>query len=83
MSATAGRVPRARKPFEINNTFVIYPGAFLTALGEGMLNLGLIYFLRERYGASPSLIGWFVGFSVLVYILGCLSLRPFLDRSAD
>jgi len=80
VSLIARRVPQARRPFEINNTFVIFPGAFLTALGEGMINLGLVFFLRERYGASPSLIGWFVGFSVLVYILGCLGLRPFLDR---
>ena len=82
MGVVARRAPRTRKPLEINNTFVIFPGAFLTALGEGMLNLGLVFFLRERYGASPSLIGWFVGFSVLVYILGCLGLRPFLDRLA-
>ena len=80
VSLIARRAPQARRPFEVSNTFVIFPGAFLTALGEGMINLGLVFFLRERYGASPSLIGWFVGFSVLVYILGCLGLRPFLDR---
>ena len=80
VSLIARRALQARRPFEINNTFVIFPGAFLAALGEGMINLGLVFFLRERYGASPSLIGWFVGFSVLVYILGCLGLRPFLDR---
>jgi MFS family permease len=72
--------PGGRRPFHISNTFVIFPGAFLAALGEGMLNLGLVFFLHERYGASPSLIGWFVGFSVLVYIVGCLALRPFVDR---
>jgi MFS family permease len=80
MSVIVRRAPRQRRHFEISNTFVIYPGAFFAALGEGMLNLGLVYFLRERYGASPSLIGWFVGFSVLVYIAGCLGLRPFVDR---
>ncbi|MBN1834290.1 MAG: MFS transporter, partial [Spirochaetales bacterium] len=80
MSQIARKAPRFGRALTIDNTFVIFPGAFLTALGEGMLNLGLVFFLRERYGASPSLIGWFVGFSVLVYILGCLGLRPFLDR---
>jgi MFS family permease len=58
---------------------VVYPGAFLVAFGEGMLNLGIVFFLRER-GASPSLIGWFTGFSVLVYMLGCLLLRRLFDR---
>lgn len=80
MRVTLRRPERQRKPLEINSTLVIFPGVFLVALGEGMLNLGLVFFLRERYGASPSLIGRFVGFSVLVYILGCLALRPFLDR---
>jgi len=59
---------------------VVYPGAFLVAFAEGMLNLGFVFFLRERQGASPSLIGWFTGYSVLVYMLGCLLLRPVFDR---
>jgi MFS family permease len=59
---------------------VVYPGAFLVAFAEGMLNLGIVFFLRERQGASSGLIGWFMGFSVLVYTLGCLGLRPVFDR---
>jgi MFS family permease len=59
---------------------VVYPGAFLVAFAEGLLNLGIVFFLRERQGASSSLIGWFMGFSVLVYMLGCLLLRPVFDR---
>jgi MFS family permease len=59
---------------------VVYPGAFLVAFAEGMLNLGFVFFLRERQGASPSLIGWFTGYSVLVYTLGCLLLRRLFDR---
>jgi MFS family permease len=57
----------------------VYPGAFLVAFAEGMLNLGIVFFLRER-GAGPGLIGWFMGYSVLVYMLGCLLLRPLFDR---
>ncbi|OHD24299.1 MAG: hypothetical protein A2064_07960 [Spirochaetes bacterium GWB1_66_5] len=59
---------------------VVYPGAFLVAFAEGMLNLGFVFFLRERQGASPSLIGWVTGYSVLVYTLGCLLLRRLFDR---
>ena len=58
----------------------MYPGAFLVAFAEGMLNLGIVFFLRERLGAGPGLIGWFMGFSVLAYILGCLLLQPVFER---
>jgi MFS family permease len=64
----------------LGSTAVVYPGAFLVAFAEGMLNLGFVFFLRERQGAGPGLIGWFMGYSVLVYILGCLLLRPVFDR---
>jgi MFS family permease len=68
------------KSVSLDPTAVIYPGAFLVALGEGMLNLGMVFFLRERYVASPGLIGVFMGYSVLAYILGCLLLRPVFER---
>jgi len=45
-----------------------------------MFNLGIVFFLRERLGASPGLIGWFMGFSVLAYVLGCLLLQPVFER---
>ncbi len=64
----------------LHSPAAVYPGAFLVAFGEGMLNLGIVFFLRDRYGASPGLIGWFMGYSVLVYMLGCLLLRPVFDR---
>jgi MFS family permease len=54
----------------------VYPGAFLVAFAEGMLNLGIVFFLRERQGAGSALIGWFMAFSVLAYMGGCLLFRP-------
>ncbi len=59
---------------------VIYASAFLVAVGEGSLNLGTVFFMRDSFGAPPSLIGWLMAFTTLVYILGCLLLRPLLDR---
>jgi MFS family permease len=50
------------------------------AFAEGMLNLGIVFFLRERQGAGSGLIGWFMGYSVLVYTLGCLLFRRAFDR---
>ena len=65
--------------FGLSKTAVIYPSAFLVAVGEGMLSLGLIYFMREVYGATPSLIGLLAGAGALVYVLSCLFLRPLFD----
>lgn len=63
----------------LSKTAVIYPSAFLVAVGEGMLSLGLIYFMREVYGATPGLIGLLAGSGALVYVLSCLFLRPLFD----
>jgi MFS family permease len=69
-----------RPPFSgLDSPAAVYPGAFLVAFGEGMLNLGIVFFLRER-GAGSGLIGWFMAYSVLVYMLGCLLLQQVFDR---
>jgi MFS family permease len=72
--------PPLSRVARLGSPAVVYPGAFLVAFAEGMLNLGIVFFLRERQGASSSLIGWFMGYSVLIYTLGCLVLRPVFDR---
>jgi MFS family permease len=68
------------QPIRLRSSVVLYPGAFLASISEGFLNLGIVFFLRERYGARPGLIGVFMGYSMLVYILGCLLLRPVFER---
>jgi len=74
------RRTRAQVVFSgLGKTAVIYPAAFLVAVGEGMLSLGLIYFMREIYGATPGLIGLLAGSGTLVYVLSCLFLRPLFD----
>jgi MFS family permease len=72
--------PAPRPVFRPEGSSAVYPGAFLAAFAEGMFNLGIVFFLRERLGASAGLIGWFMGFSVLAYILGCLLLQPLCER---
>jgi MFS family permease len=57
-------------------TAVIYPAAFFVALGEGTLSLGLIFLMRDSYAAAPSLIGGLMGSGTLVYVAGCLFVRP-------
>ena len=38
---------------------VLLPLAFLVAAGQGMLALGMVFYLREVYGASGAQIGAF------------------------
>ena len=59
---------------------VLFPSAFLAAVGEGMLALGLVFFMRQVYGASAGLIGTLVASGTLVYVVGCLLVRPLFDR---
>ena len=56
-------------------TAVVYPAAFLTALGEGILNLGIIFLMRETYAATRAqrrrmLLASFS--SVVMYSPSCL-----------
>ncbi|MBA7638679.1 hypothetical protein ES703_46335 [subsurface metagenome] len=64
----------------IGKTAVIFPSTFLVAIGTGMLNLGIIFYMREVYHALPSLIGGLMACNILFYILGCLLIRPLFDR---
>ena len=68
------------KSVSLGPSAVIYPGAFLVSISEGLVNLGIVFFLRERYEARPGLIGVFMGYSVLIYVLGCLLFRPVFER---
>ncbi len=58
---------------------VIFPSAFLVAVAEGTLGLGLVFFMRQVYDASPSLIGALVASGTFVYVIGCLLVRPLFD----
>ena len=61
----------------LGKTAVIYPAAALNSIGLGIANLGLVYFLRYRFGASASVIGLVVSSHSLAYFAGCFLLRPF------
>lgn len=54
--------------------WVIYPAAFLTACGMGLLALGMLFYLREIFHASRTEIGLFASLWSLSYTIGCLSL---------
>lgn len=64
----------------LRKMYVIGPSAFLASVGTGCVNLGMILILREVFGASPSVVGWFGAVWSLVYLLSNLALRPLTFR---
>ena len=64
----------------IGKTAVIFPSAFLVAVGAGLITLGIVFYLRDVFRASPSEIGLIAALWSLSYICGCLFIRPLFDR---
>lgn len=64
----------------IGKTAVIYPAAFLVAVAMGQVTLGLIFFVRDVFKATPTLIGWLAGVWAISFAFGCLVIRPVFNR---
>ncbi|HIE44247.1 MAG TPA: MFS transporter [Candidatus Omnitrophica bacterium] len=64
----------------IGKTAVIFPSAFLVAIGSGLMGLGMVFYMRDVLNASPSQIGLLAALWSFSYILGCIFIRPLLDR---
>ena len=63
----------------IGKTAVIYPSAFLVALGMTTLSLTLNFHLKDVYQATGLQVGAFFALWSLWYITGCLLVRPWTD----
>ena len=64
----------------MGKTALIYPAAFLAALGGTLMMLGIIFFARETFGATPTQIGVLSATWAVSYAFGCLFLRPLSQR---
>jgi MFS family permease len=64
----------------IGKSSVLFPVSFLVALGQGVVTLGAIFYIREVFSATPSQVGYFTALWSLCYILGCIFLRPLTNR---
>jgi MFS family permease len=60
---------------------VICPAAFLTSLGMGITNLGMLFLIKDVFGASAAQVGMFGAFWYSFYMIGCIVL-PRLIGSA-
>jgi len=55
---------------------LLLPSAFLTSLGIGIANLGMLFVVKDSYKASPSAVGAFAALWAIAYFVGCIALRP-------
>ncbi|MCX7025637.1 MAG: MFS transporter [Spirochaetes bacterium] len=59
---------------------IIVPSAFLNSLGIGLVNLGLLFIVKEVYKAEPSVVGIFGAVWAIAYFASCLMLRKWTAR---
>ncbi len=64
----------------LGKTHVILPSAFLVATGSSIIELGIIFYIKEIYGATASQVGYFTALWSLSYIIGCVFIRPIFKR---
>jgi len=64
----------------IGKSAVIFPVAFLVALGHGLVTLGVIFYIKEMFHATPSQVGYFTALWSVCYIVGCIFFRPLSNR---
>jgi len=56
---------------------VIIPAAFINSLGIGTTSLGILFVVKDLYGASPALVGSLGALWSLSYFVGCIVLRRY------
>lgn len=59
---------------------VILPAAFINSLAIGIMSLGILFVIKDLYGASPVLVGSLGALWSLSYFLGCIVLRRVANR---
>jgi len=64
----------------IGKTAVLFPSAFFTAVGMGVVSLGIIFYIREIFFATASQVGYFTALWSLCYIIGCIIIQPLFNR---
>lgn len=64
----------------IGKSSVIFPSAFLIATAISIIELGIIFYIKDIFGATPSQVGYFTALWSFCYIIGCVSIRPFFNR---
>lgn len=59
---------------------LLIPTAFVGCLAMGIINLAMLFIVKERFHAGPQAVGIFTALSSVAYFLGCILLKRFSDR---
>lgn len=59
---------------------VVAPAAFLSSTAIGVVNLGMLFIIKELYGASASQIGWLGALWSTSYFCGCFVFKRLTAR---
>ncbi|UCB44802.1 MAG: MFS transporter [Spirochaetota bacterium] len=64
----------------IGKSSVIYPSTFLVSTGISIIELGIIFYIKDIFGATPSQVGYFTALWFFCYIIGCVFIRPIFKK---
>lgn len=73
MSSSSAPMPDKRLAF-------ILPCAFFVSLALGIVALGMLFLIKEAYGAGGATVGWFTALWAAAYFAGCILFRPLSSR---
>ena len=59
---------------------LLIPSAFLACLAMGIVNLAMLFIVKERFDADAQAVGIFTALSSVAYFIGCIALKRFSDR---
>jgi predicted MFS family arabinose efflux permease len=73
------RIPDPYKSFygRAGKSAIIFSSAFVAAIGMGIIELGIVFYIKDVFKATASQIGYFTAIWSFSYVVGCIFLRPF------
>ncbi|HEB30579.1 MAG TPA: MFS transporter [Spirochaetes bacterium] len=76
------RIPDPYRSFygKAGKSTIIFSSAFVAAVGMGIIELGIVFYIKEVYSATPSQIGYFTAVWSFSYVVGCIFIRPFFRQ---
>jgi MFS family permease len=58
----------------------ILPLSFICSVAIGNVALGMLFLIKDSYGAGPATVGWFTALLAGAYFAGCIVFRPLSSR---
>ncbi len=64
----------------MNKNYVIFPAAAMVSLAAGLVNLGIIFYMQDRFHVGSDKVGQLMSLSAIMYVTGCLVGRKIFER---